>query len=318
MARVTWLQRRGLLIGLSSLFVATGLAIVVEHLATHVSNASYLADGGVNTNAFSAFVIALNVFPIVIGVFVGAPLLSRELESGTFRFTWTQDIGRTRFVLTTLVLLAGFTVAAACALGLLLGWCAHPFEVIGVESQWQSGLFDVTGVTLAAWTLFSLALGTFLGTLIGRTVPAMAATAVGVGGLVVVSFVFLVHRLLAVSPLATSGISPFGIGLGTLNMAAAAGTRPSGGWLVRSWLTGRGGGELNASVANNVLYRIEDNARNAQHSLPNLLALHHLTFWVTYQPATRLWIFQGIEGAILIVLTAVLVLGTLRVVRHRA
>jgi hypothetical protein len=309
MARVTWLQRRGVLIGLSLLFVAGGLAIVVEQFATHVSYASYLANGGANTNAFSALVIALNVLPVVIGVFVGAPLLSRELESGTFRFTWTQEIGRTRFVLTTLVLLAGFTVAAACALGLLLGLYAHRFEVIGLASHWQSGQFDVTFFTLAAWTLFALVLGTFLGAVIGRIVTAMAATAVGVGGLVVSSFVFLVHRLLAVSPLVTSGISPFGIGLGTLNMAAPAGTGPSGSWLVRSWLTGPG--------ANNVLSQIEK-AKDGQIDATRLLALHHDAFWVSYQPASRFWIFQGVEGAILIVLAALLVLGTLWVVRRRA
>jgi len=317
MARVTWLQRRGLLIGLSSLLVAAGLAIVVEHLVTHASRASLLANGGVDTNAFQALVIALNVLPVVIGVFVGAPLLSRELESGTFRFTWTQEIGRTRFVLTTVALLGVFTAAAACALGLILGWYAHPFEVIGVESQWQPGLFDVTAVTLGAWTLFALALGTFLGAVIGRTVTAMAATAVGVGGFVVVSFVFLVHRLLAVSPLVTSGVSPSGMGLGMLNVPGAVGTRPFGGWLVRSWLTGRGGGELSAPVANHALNRIEYGAKGSQ-DLTRLLALHHLTFWVSYQPADRLWIFQALEGALLIVLAAGLVLGTLCVVRRRA
>jgi len=64
-------------------------------------------------------------------------------------------------------------------LGALLGWYIHSFEVVGVQSQWQSGLFNATPVTLAAWALFALVLGTFLGALIGRTVTAMAATAVG-------------------------------------------------------------------------------------------------------------------------------------------
>jgi hypothetical protein len=36
----------------------------------------------------------LQVVPVLIGVFTGGPLLARELESGTFRFAWTQGCGR--------------------------------------------------------------------------------------------------------------------------------------------------------------------------------------------------------------------------------
>jgi len=200
MARVTWLQRRGALLGLLLLFTACALAIVLEQFATGANYARYVADGCVvrpihvpcgtiynaihaGTDAFASLVVVLQLFPVVIGVFVGAPLLSREFESGTFRFTWTQGVGRTRFVITTLIFLAGLTMAAACILGLLLGWYAHPFEVIGAESQWQSGLFNATGFTLAAWTLFALVLGTFLGAVTGRTVTAMAATLVAVAGI---------------------------------------------------------------------------------------------------------------------------------------
>jgi hypothetical protein len=78
---------------------------------------------------------------------------------------------------------------------------------------------------------------------------------------------------------------------------------------VRSWLTGPG--------ANNVLSQIEK-AKDGQIDATRLLALHHDAFWVSYQPASRFWIFQGVEGAILIVLAALLVLGTLWVVRRRA
>ena len=138
---------------------------------------------------------------------------------------------------------------------------------------------------------------------------AMAATAVGVGGLLVASFVFLVHRLLAVSPLATSGISPFGIGLGTLNTAAPAGGGTFGQLARHS--------RLSVPGANNVLSQIEKE-KNGQIDATRLLALHHDAFWVSYQPASRFWIFQGIQGAILIVLAAPLVLGTLWVVRRRA
>ena len=34
--------------------------------------------------------------PALIGAFAGAPLLARELETGTFRYAWTQGVGRLR------------------------------------------------------------------------------------------------------------------------------------------------------------------------------------------------------------------------------
>ena len=261
MARVTWLQRRSTLIGLLVVFVACAVAIVVGQAGTHAAYASFVASGCVqnrfhtpcgnfenwfadNTDLFSAMVIALHVVPVVIGVFVGAPLLSRELESGTFRFTWTQGVGRSRSVVTTLVLLALFVTVATCVLGLVLNWFAHPFEVIGIESQWQSGLFDTTGPMLVAWTLFGLALGTFLGALIGRTVAAMALTAAIVGGFLVASFVWLVARLEAIGALATTRLMPMGLSIGQLNVPGAQFNGPVGSWLVRAWFTGQGGKRL--------------------------------------------------------------------------
>ena len=113
LARATWLQHRAALITLLAVSMALALAIVAGRLAIGASYARYTADGcalhpihapcgtiastmAASTNGFTALVIAVHVLPVVIGVFAGAPLISRELESGTFRFTWTQGVGRTR------------------------------------------------------------------------------------------------------------------------------------------------------------------------------------------------------------------------------
>jgi hypothetical protein len=50
-------------------------------------------------------------------------------------------------------------------------------------------------------------------------------------------------------------------------------------------------------------------ATSARH----LLALHHVSYWVSYQPTSHLWVLQGIMGAILLLLA---ILATL-VVAHR-
>ena len=52
----------------------------------------------------------LQIVPALIGAFVGAPVLARELETGTFRYVWTQSFGRWRWTLAKLIAL-GVTVS---------------------------------------------------------------------------------------------------------------------------------------------------------------------------------------------------------------
>jgi hypothetical protein len=335
-ARVTWLERRSALISFLVVFVVLAVAIVVERhsvealyaiyvnggcVAHPLNNSACVVEDAVSTNAFAVLSVALRVLPLLAGVFVGAPLIASEIESGTFRFTWTQGVGRMRFVVSTVVLLVVFLVASACLLGLLYaGWYAHPFEVVssGAQSQWQSGLFTTTWWMLASWMLFALLLGTFLGAVIKRTVVAMAATVVVVGGLLVAASLLL-PRMLAIGARASSRFSIAGLNIGTFNMQAQPGNGPMGSWLVRGWFTGPGGRALGSEEANKVLDRVlavpgNDKSLTTMH----WLSLHHYTYWVSYQPASRFWVFQGIEGVVVLVLAALLGLATLWVVRHRA
>jgi hypothetical protein len=80
------------------------------------------------------------------------------------------------------------TVVAAAAFSLLFGWWFRPFAhlaIHGGQSRIQPNIFDVQGIVPIGYTLFAFALGTTAGTLIRRTVPAMAVTIAG----------FLVTRL---------------------------------------------------------------------------------------------------------------------------
>ena len=76
--------------------------------------------------AWLDFLIA--VVPAIVGVFWGAPLVARELETGTFRLAWTQSVTRTR-------------------------WLALKLAVVGVAAMVVAGLFSL-GVTwwFSRWT----------------------------------------------------------------------------------------------------------------------------------------------------------------------
>ena len=248
MAWVTWRQHRSALIGVAVLFVGISLGLWLAGVHLHNAYAaavtcrpasSFACNNLVNTfNGMYGFLtngLILQVVPALIGAFVGAPVLARELESGTFRFAWTQGFGRWRWTLAKVAALGLVVTAAAGALSVLFSWYFQPYFVaggqalyvskelpIGASSPFAPGLFDLRGVSFAAWTLAAFAIGILAGVLIRRVVPAIVATLVIYTGLAFAAGGFLRQHYLA--PLVTS----------SLNI-------PSSAWVIsQQWLTTSG------------------------------------------------------------------------------
>jgi ABC-type transport system involved in multi-copper enzyme maturation permease subunit len=336
MGRVTWLQHRGALIAAALIFAGTGLAIFRNELSLRGVYGQAAAAGcfgshsGTNCPAMlsslashmdglSWITIVLLSIPVLTGMFIGAPMLARELESGTYRFAWTQEVGRTRWLVGKLVLLGGASVATACVLGILATWYASPLDSAGLASRWQAGQFGVTGLTLAAWTLFATAAGIFLGLLTARVVGAMAATGALVGGLTLLTFLRLQEYLLAFAP-GRERAAPIGVGNGPLNtFAPNTGSQgPIGSWVVSGWYAGPGGGRLsNATVSDMQSQLYASASQGAQKDPQQWLAQHHYAYWVSFQSASRFWIFQGVEAAVLLAFTILLAAGTVWLSRRR-
>jgi len=77
----------------------------------------------------------LNFLPMLVGIFWGAPLVARELETGTYRLAWTQSITRRRWLTTKLAIFVVATVGIGAIFSLLLSWWFHPFA----QLQFQGG-----------------------------------------------------------------------------------------------------------------------------------------------------------------------------------
>lgn len=116
----------------------------------------------------------LAALPALLGVFVAAPVIAREVEQGTHMFIWTQSITRTRWFTIKAVLLGSVTLVAAATLAATITWWHRPLDAIYSDGPWT--FFDVMGPVPVAYAIFALALGLAAGTVIPRTVPAMATT----------------------------------------------------------------------------------------------------------------------------------------------
>jgi hypothetical protein len=203
MAWVTWRHHRIALGGVAVFLGALAVWLWRAGLELHQAYAAAIDCHPAGSAACSELVVNFNTtggilkggfvlqpVPALIGAFTGPLVLAYELETGTFRYAWTQAFGRWRWTLAKLVLLGAAVTALAAAFGVLVSWYYQPYLAPGrlysATSPLHHWLFDLRGVAFAGWTLTAFAMGAFAGMLIRRVVPAIAATLAAYTGLAVV------------------------------------------------------------------------------------------------------------------------------------
>jgi hypothetical protein len=312
MAWVTWRQHRIALAGVAALLAALAVYLWLSGLQMHHSYAAAChpassLDCAINfTGRYGITAVIVSIFlqavPALIGAFVGAPVLARELETGTFRFAWTQGIGRRRWTLVKLVLLAVVVAAAAGAFSVLFSWFSQPFFAAGYAIPFTTRLFDLGEVAFPAWTLAAFAIGALAGMLIRRVVPAIAATLAVYAGLAAATALYLRQHYM--TALFTS----------KLNL-------PGSAWLINQWYT-KGGkfafGAHGFPLAHAISRLCPPRIGTSGLSPAQCLTQHGYTVWTSYQPGSRFWPFQWIEGGWLLALSVLLIAVTVWLVRRRA
>ncbi|HEX4832041.1 MAG TPA: ABC transporter permease [Trebonia sp.] len=241
MIRFTWLQARAqTAVALAALAAAAILAAVTGprllHLYAVAAACPAGADCGAATTAFLSSYHWLQVaqptvllaLPALLGAFWGAPLVARELETGTFRLAWTQSVTRQRWLAVKLALTGVAAMALTGLLSLIVTWWSSPLDRVNL-SRLSPGMFGERGLAPVGYTAFAFALGVAAGALIRRTVPAMAVTLAGLTGARLAVTYGVRPRLL--TPLHATGalVLPAASGPAPAPGADAAGP---GGWIL--------------------------------------------------------------------------------------
>ena len=328
MAWVTWRQHRFALAGAAALPGVLGVYLWLAGLGMHraytIAAACRPADSlacintvgdfnaayGTNAQTIAAL---LHAVPALIGAFVGAPVLARELETGTFRYAWTQGFGRWRWALAKLVLLAIAVTAAAGLFSLLFSWYFQPLlDEPGYQTPLGPGIFDLRGVAFAAWTLAAFSVGITVGMLLRRVVPAIAVSLAAWAGLLLTAGLFLRQHYAV--PLVTTSPN----------------AGESNAWIMAQWWT-KGGTTVSSPAMNRIIQstiehvapktnsNFTPDSPDAPFQIAERDLIHHgYTLWTRYQPASRFWSFQWIESGWLLALSVLLIAATIWLVRRRA
>jgi hypothetical protein len=329
MAWVSWRHHRIALGGVAVFLGALAVWLWIAGLQLHHAYAAAIACHPASSAACQNLIInfqgtdvilkggfVLQPVPALIGAFVGGPMLAREIETGTFRYAWTQGFGRWRWTLAKLAAVGVAVAAIAEAFSVLVSWYYQPYLATGNGTAFSSpsplspGLFDLRGVAFAAWTLTAFAIGALAGMLIRRVVPAIVATLAAYTGLALLAGNVLRQHYL--TPLVAKGSNLPGSawimsGWWTKGGKFAFGGRPSVDLLQQlcpaSFVTGPGGGI---------------GIKGGAGAPTTCLVQHGYTQWSDYQPASHFWPFQWIEGGWLLALSVLLVAVTVWLVRRRA
>ncbi|MDQ0578065.1 ABC transporter [Streptomyces rishiriensis] len=187
---VTWLIWRQHRAAYWTLFAATAISVawiahqrtgLIDHLTAHgwprTAPEQWLDGIDPYAEAIDKVTFGLGFVPVLLGVFLGAPLLAGDLENGTAKLVASQSVSRVRWLATKLGITALVVVVCTAALSVAFGWWWKPVRKEVNVLEWSSGAaFDNSGPVPIALTLFTVAGGVAIGMLVRRTLLAMVVT----------------------------------------------------------------------------------------------------------------------------------------------
>ena len=194
----------GLVLGLQmrSSFSHNNLATCLAHsLGASCPNSVATFDNRFGSLVNIGFWAVLLLLPGLIGAAVGAPLLARELELGTWRLAWSQTVPRTRWLLTQLAVAGGGLIVLGAVMTLIITWYRAPMDRL--TGHFIHNAYDYEGLVFTAYIVFAFGLAVLAGLLLRRSIPALLAALVPwVAVRLVVEFVLRPHFM---TPLTFTG-----------------------------------------------------------------------------------------------------------------
>jgi hypothetical protein len=247
--------------------------------------------------------------PLLIGMFWGAPLISREFEAGTFRLAWTQGVTRSRWLAVKLGLGAVASAVIAGLLSLMVSWWSSQLDQVNAN-PFDSLRFGVRDIVPIGYAAFAFALGLTAGLIFRRTLPAMLTALVGfvaareaVTAWVRPHLFTPLHQSLPITtatPVSVDQTSP-----GIIKaFESTRGISLPDAWVYSAQIVDQAGRTPTTSFLSRACPLGNYGPLNPRACTARLAATFHQQ--VTYQPGSRYWPMQWYELAIFLSLSIVL------------
>ncbi|RAO25048.1 hypothetical protein MED15_00806 [Micromonospora noduli] len=260
---------------------------------------------------------ALYLLPALVGIFWGAPLVARELESGTYRMVFSQSVSRGRWLLVKLAAGCGAAALGAGLLSLVLTEWAQPID--GASADRMNPLvFAARGIVPIGYATLAFVVGVATGLLLRRTLAAMAVTLLVVISLQIAApFVvrpWLAQPVTTVSPLQFDGDYGISMSPDTGRMTVQVQPDRRGDWIVSSTTITSTGAEFTGPAD---MTQCGPRASGGREACQSWLGKQNLSLKVSYVPGSKFWDLQWREFGALFALTVALSLFSLWWVRRR-
>jgi hypothetical protein len=271
---------------------------------------------------YTLSVILIALTPAVIGLFWGAPLLARELETGTFTLAWSQSVTRARWLAVKLTVGGLAAMAVTEALSLPFAWWAAPLRRAAglggsgsgvAANQFNPLAFAAHGITPLGYAAFAFTLGVTTGVLIRRTIPAMAVTLAVFAAVQIAMPLWIRPNLFPASHTTIAVTSDSTLNLYrtnsprtfTYSLAADDGlpSQPEA-WIRSSGAANAAGHPVSTFVPSACTAAAISSGPGP--ALANCLTHRGIRIAVSYQPASRYWPLQWTETGIYLVLSLAL------------
>jgi hypothetical protein len=231
-------------------------------------------------SSFESLSAALLFVPLFAGMFLGAPVVARELEHGTHRLVWTQGVTRLRWALSKISFVVAAAVAVGACFALLFGWWIEPLNAVN-GNRLEPGFFDMQGAVPAAYTVFAVALGVLASTYVRSVLPALALTAGA----------FIAARIVVLFWARERFLSPVRV---TEQVIGGQEVSSQNGWILSTSLYEANGNLLSPGQS---ICLPGDTACVDKFRTGPLKGAYNV---VEYHPLDRFWTFQLIESGIFV------------------
>ncbi|MDN3297386.1 ABC transporter permease subunit [Streptomyces ficellus] len=238
--------------------------------------------------------LGMMALPAIVGAFVAGPLIAREMEAGTYKLAWTQSVSPARWLAAKLTVPVGVVIMGTALLTLIFSWSWSTGPAQDFPTYWyEPTMYASIGTVPTAYAVMGLALGALVGLLVRRTVTAMSATALIIGGVLLAMSQVRVH-LWPISHMTSLGEPPT--------------APPSRTWRIEEGALTPSGERMSLSDC----FAIPPAQQPALCKAPRGDVTHYLD----HHPSSHFWPIQLVESGIVLVLAAAATYAAFRVLRR--